>query len=220
VGRLHGYEGLHPREVVLPVVAAALAGTENFLLTNASGSLKRNFKTGSIMVIRDHVNMTGTTPLWGPNPENGHGLALGPRFPDMSAVWDAKLNDRLKKLLKGRRFAVNDGLYLGLSGPAYETPAEVKLFSMWGLGAVGMSTVWEAQALRHMGRTIGGISFISNMGCGLVKKVALNHEDVEKEGRKIAQKLVESLFLFAAQECAPAKARAASTPQARKGRKK
>lgn len=199
VGRLHGYEGHSPRDVVRTVMIPRMAGTKSFLLTNAAGSLRKENGPGSLMVLTDHVNLTGTTPLEGTNPVDASGKPLGERFPDMSAVYDKPTRERLKKALARNGHAVSEGVYLGLRGPAYETPAEVKLFASWGMGAVGMSTVWEAVALRHAGSLITGLSFLSNLGCGL-SDAPLSHEEVEREGKKIARKLVDSLFAFAGEE--------------------
>jgi len=196
LGRLHGYEGLTPREVVLPLKTAFEMGTRNFVLTNAAGALKLAFKPGTVMIIRDHVNLTGTSPLFGPNPLFETGEPCGPRFPDMSEVYDRQMSAGLKAALKKQKIKTQEGIYLGLLGPAYETPSEVKLYSSWGLGSVGMSTVWEAMALRHLGARTGGLSLISNMGCGLDKK-PLRHEDVERIGRKVASSLVDAVFGFA-----------------------
>ncbi len=196
VGRLHGYEGLSPKTVVLPAMLSRMAGTKIFILTNAAGSLQKKLKMGSVMIIEDQVNLTGQNPLNGPNPTNPFsGNPLGPRFPDMSAAYDKEVNQALAKMLKKAQIPVGRGTYLGVSGPAYETPAEIRLFSSWGIGSVGMSTVWETIALRHSGARVGGLSFISNMGAGLLKK-ELRHEDVEREGKKIALKFISALFDF------------------------
>jgi purine-nucleoside phosphorylase len=197
VGRLHGYEGHSPKLVVQPLVQSALAGCTHFVLNNAAGSLNPKFLPGSLMLIRDHVNMTGQNPFTGPNPIDPRtGIAPGPRFLDMSETYSEEFSNRLKKSLVSE-FTVHEGTYLGLSGPTYETPAEVKLFASWGLGAVGMSTVWEAMAIRHLGGTVSGFSLISNMGCGLVSKGALSHTEVEEEAAKVAPKLLVKLFNFA-----------------------
>lgn len=196
VGRLHGFEGLNPREVVKPLVSSFRAGTRNFLLTNAAGALKKTFRVGSVMLLKDQVNLTGQSPLTGANPIDEFGQPLGPRFPDMSAVFDRNYQKTLKTVLRKNKIAVNEGIYLGLNGPAYETPAEVALFAKMGFGAVGMSTVWESIALKHLGATVAGLSFISNLGCGLTKH-PLDHNEVEAVGRKIAPRLVQSLFDFA-----------------------
>jgi len=197
VGRVHGFEGYSPKTVVQPVVQSRLAGCKHFVLNNAAGSLQANFLPGSLMIIRDHVNMTGQNPFTGPNvldPKTG--ATAGPRFLDLSDAYCEDFSNSLKNILSAE-FTVHEGTYLGLSGPAYETPAEIRLFSSWGLGAVGMSTVWETMAIRHLKGTVAGFSLISNMGCGLVTKAALSHQEVEDEARRIAPKLLLRLFDFA-----------------------
>jgi purine-nucleoside phosphorylase len=197
VGRLHGYEGHVAKLVVQPVVQSALAGCKHFVLNNAAGSLNPKFLPGSLMIIRDQVNLTGQNPFTGQNPVDPlSNKTLGPRFLDMSETYSEKFSNELKKTLL-EDFAVHEGVYLGLSGPTYETPAEVRLFSSWGMGAVGMSTVWESMAIRYLGGTVAGFSLISNMGCGLVSKTPLSHEEVELEAAKVAPKLLVKLFRFA-----------------------
>jgi len=195
LGRLHGYEGLEPAKVAQSVTQICAAGTKKFLLTNAAGGLNKNYHPGSLMIIDDHINFTGRNPLVGPNPKDSKGKALGPRFPDLSAVYDKKTSALLEKVLQ-KSFDVHHGTYVGVLGPSFETPAEVKLFSSWGMGAVGMSTVWEAIALKHRGAEITGLSFISNYGCGLVDSSALDHNDVLNQGKQSAEKLINSLFSF------------------------
>lgn len=199
LGRLHGYEGHAPTAVVQPLVQLAVAGTQKFLLTNASGSLQPSFLPGSLMIIEDHVNFTGQNPLYGPNPADSSGKTYGPRFTDMSATYDEKLNLILESTLRAAKLTVHRGTYLGVNGPSFETPAEVKLFSKWGMGAVGMSTVWESIAMNYLHRKVAGLSFISNLGCGLVAKNALSHEEVEEEAARIAPVLVKTLFDYAGQ---------------------
>lgn len=198
-GRLHGYEGISAKEAVHPVIVPFECGTRNFVLTNAAGSLQLNFKGGSTMLIEDHVNFTGQNPLTGPNPKNAEGKEVGPRFPDMSSVYNRQMNEALGTALKKNHMSVNQGIYIGLSGPSFETPAEVKLFSKWGMGAAGMSTVWEAIALKHRGAEIGAFSFLSNMGAGLGEKEgeALTGEEVLEAGKKASVNLLSSLFDFA-----------------------
>jgi purine-nucleoside phosphorylase len=197
MGRLHGYEGHAPQSVVQPLIQMALSGTPKFLLTNASGSLQPSYLPGSLMIIEDHVNLTGQSPLYGPNSLDEKGQPYGPRFTDMSHAYDESLNALLEKTLLASKLSVHRGTYLGVNGPTFETPAEVKLFSKWGLGAVGMSTVWETMALNYLSRRVAGLSFISNLGCGLVAKQALSHEEVEEEGRRIAPVLLKSIFEYA-----------------------
>ncbi len=196
-GRIHGYEGHAPNVVVQPLVQMALAGTKNFLLTNASGSLQANIPAGAMMIIEDQVNFTGSNPLHGPNSRDASGNEAGPRFPDMSQAFDKELNAQLEKTLKEAGLSPHRGIYLGVNGPSFETPAEVKLFSSWGMGAVGMSTVWESIALRYLDRRVSGLSFISNMGCGLVSNSPLSHKEVEAEALKSSPTILRTLFKFA-----------------------
>lgn len=197
IGRIHGYEGHSAATVVQPLVQMALAGTSHFILSNASGSLRPEFPAGSLMIIEDQVNLTGQNPLYGPNSKNAQGKEYGPRFPDMSQGYSKELNALLEKSLKEADITPHRGTYLGVLGPSFETPAEVKLFSNWGLGAVGMSTVWESIALNYLGKTVGGFSFISNMGCGLVSDEALSHEEVQQEADRNSPVILRALFDFA-----------------------
>src|SRR5262249_32937121 len=151
MGRLHGYEGHSPRATVQPVMIPRLCGVEKFLLTNAAGGLDPAMQAGDVMLISDQVNMTGNNPLVGKNPRGPDGRELGPRFPDMGDLYRREWRARLRTQLERQKLRVFEGCYLGLLGPTYETHAEVKLFSSWGMKAVGMSTVWEAIALHHSG---------------------------------------------------------------------
>lgn len=195
LGRLHGYEGHSPQKVVQSVTQIKDAGTETFILTNAAGSLQKHIAPSSVMIIDDQVNLTGQNPLIGKNPVSQNGQELGPRFPDMSAVYDKILSKKVATLLE-KNFQVHHGTYLGILGPSFETPAEIKLFSQWGLGAVGMSTVWEAIALKHRGAKLLGLSMICNYGCGLMGDEILDHKDVLAKGKQNAQKLLQTLFDF------------------------
>ena len=172
-GRIHGYEGHPPDLVTLPVVASVEAGCGQFLLTNAAGSLKRTWPAGSLMVITDHFNATGQNPLVGPN-------LYGERFPDLSEAYDRKLSKQLKQCITKQKLKCNEGVYIGVLGPSFETPAEVKTFSKLGFGAVGMSTVWEAISLKHCGATVVGLSYLSNLGCGLAPGKPLDHVQILK----------------------------------------
>jgi len=201
-GRLHGYEGNPPRQVVQTVLGPALAGTRNFILTNAAGSLTPRFQPGSVMLLRDHVNLTGQNPLTGPNPVGPTGAELGPRFPDMTRAYDPRLRRALGVALKRGGVRVHEGVYLGLAGPNFETAAEVALFRRWGLQAVGMSTVWEAIALTHFGAARGlrlaAFSLISNLGAGLGAGQPLTHAEVLETGRAVSAGIAQSLFAFLA----------------------
>jgi inosine/guanosine/xanthosine phosphorylase family protein len=199
MGRLHGYEGLPARQVVRTVMLPRMAGTSNFILTNAAGSLRTEWPVGSLMVIRDHVNLTGQNPLLGENPKDPNGKELGPRFPDLSHGYPADLRAKLKTKFTQNGIVTNEGVYLGLLGPNFETPAEIRLFAKWGLDAVGMSTVWESLSLNHSGAKVAGISLLSNLGCGLDNE-PLNHDSVLKISRESSKKAVTSLFQLMSEE--------------------
>ncbi|MGZ3713695.1 MAG: purine-nucleoside phosphorylase [Bdellovibrionota bacterium] len=196
MGRLHGYEGLAASAVARTVMIPRMAGVEDFLLTNASGGLSSDFKPGDVMLIRDHVNFTGQNPLTGANPLHVNGAELGPRFPDLCDAYDSEWRKRLENSCRKQGLAVHEGVYLGVAGPSFETPAEVKLFASWGMHAVGMSTVWEAIALRHSGARLAGLSLISNLGAGLGKE-KLEHETILRTSRASAAKIIGALELAA-----------------------
>ncbi|MCC6672442.1 MAG: purine-nucleoside phosphorylase [Planctomycetes bacterium] len=172
-GRVHLYEGHDPHEVVRPVRTLALAGVRRFLLTNAAGGIARVLRAGDLMVLRDHLNLTGRSPLLGP-----HEAALGPRFPDQSRVYRAELRARLHAADPG----LHEGVYAGLLGPSYETPAEIRMLATMGADAVGMSTVLEAVALNALGAEVAGVSLISNSAAGIAD-TPLSHDEVVAAGR-------------------------------------
>lgn len=194
MGRIHGYEG-HPAPLVIqPVMVPRLAGVKSFVLTNAAGGLTAGYKPGDVMVIRDHVNLTGLNPLVGANPVGPGGSPLGPRFPDLAKLYDRELRGKLRRhLAMGGPISCHEGVYLGLLGPSFETPAEVQLFASWGLNAVGMSTVWEAIALAHSGARVGGVSLISNLGSGL-SDVTLDHGTILETCRASAAHIVGGIL--------------------------
>ncbi|MGE3974613.1 MAG: purine-nucleoside phosphorylase [Bdellovibrionales bacterium] len=196
VGRIHGYEGHSAQLTVLPVLASCFAGTKKFVLTNAAGSLNKNMLAGHIMVIKDHVNLTGQNPLVGENGKDPSGKEWGPRFPDMSETYNRELSKKLQASFTETKATTHQGTYLGLLGPNYETPAEVQLFHRWGLDVVGMSTVWEALALKHAGATLVGASLITNMACGLMGEEILDHEDMLDQTKYTAEKVIGGLFRF------------------------
>lgn len=200
VGRLHGYEGLSASDVALSVMIPRLAGTKNFVLTNAAGGLKHEWPIGSVMMIRDHVNLTGQNPLVGPMANGPDGKPIGPRFPDFSKAWDREFSEIVKKELGANSIETHDGTYLGILGPNFETPAEVRLFSQWGMGTVGMSTVWEAIALVHSGARLSGFSLISNLGCGLDPGVVLDHYAILEASKAAAKKIAAALFAIGRKE--------------------
>lgn len=173
-GRVHLYEGHTASEVVLGVRAMLRCGAKTLLLTNAAGGVHPDFRPGDLMLIRDHLNLTGQNCLVGANDE-----ALGPRFPDMSAVYDAALCERALEAAAAENLPLREGVYAGLLGPSYETPAEVRMLRTLGADAVGMSTVLEAIAARHMGAACLGISCITNAAAGLSDS-PLSHAEVQE----------------------------------------
>lgn len=194
MGRIHGYEGHSPRIVASTVMAGRLAGVKNFLLTNASGGLLASHRPGDIMLIRDQVNLTGQNPLVGENP-SFQKKELGPRFPDMNSLYDANWRRLLKQQAEKAGLRVSEGVYLGVLGPSFETPAEVQLFATWGMGAVGMSTVWEAIALKHSGARLAGISLISNLAAGMADET-LDHLKILETCRSSATKILRAVEKF------------------------
>lgn len=198
VGRLHGYEGLPAEEVVLSVMVPRIAGTHHFVITNAAGGLKLEWPVGSVMMIRDHVNLTGQNPLTGHVKNGLGGKPMGPRFPDLSRAWDREFTEELRTELASAGLPTSEGIYLGVTGPSFETPAEIRLFAQWGMGSVGMSTVWEAIALVHSGARVAGFSLISNLGCGLNPGVILDHFEILEASKAAAEKITRALFKLGA----------------------
>ncbi len=186
-GRVHFYEGRPMTDVVFPVRVLARLGVGAVVLTNAAGGVRRTFKPGDLMLITDHVNAFGTNPLIGPNEE-----ALGPRFPDMSEVYDRALRRLAKETARSLKVPLREGVYLGNSGPSYETPAEIRAYARIGADAVGMSTVPEAIALRHAGVRVLGISTITNMAAGILPQ-PLVHSEVLATTKRVGQRFVSLL---------------------------
>lgn len=191
-GRVHLYEGWHPADVVRPVRTLRRLGVGTFVLTNAAGGLGEGFRAGDLMAITDHVNQTGSSPLLGPHED-----VLGPRFPDQSAVYDAGL----RQVMLDVDPDLQQGVYLGLLGPSYETPAEVRMLKSFGVHAVGMSTVHEAMAVNAMGARIAGVSLISNLAAGTADR-PLSHDEVIAAGDAAAARFTRLLVGFC-QEIAP-----------------
>lgn len=171
-GRLHYYEGLSMHTVVLPFRAMAMAGAEHFILTNAAGGIRPDLNPPSFMLIKDHINLMGTNSLIGPNIND-----FGPRFPDLSNLYDPKTNEVFKSVAKKHGIALHEGVYVATHGPSYETPAEIRMMRTMGGDVVGMSTVPEAIALRHMGKKVSGLSCVTNFAAGVSDEV-LTHESV------------------------------------------
>jgi inosine/guanosine/xanthosine phosphorylase family protein len=190
-GRLHLYEGLSERLVVEPVLLMGRLGAPAVLLTNASGGLNPDFGAGTLMVMRDHINLTGRNPLLGPNDDG-----LGPRFPDMTEVYDAELRDRLHGAGRAEDVAMTEGIYLGLTGPTYETPAEVRMLRALGADAVGMSTVLEATAANWAGIRVAAVSLVTNAGAGL-SPTPLTHAEVVEAADEAGPRLARVIGRFA-----------------------
>ena len=186
-GRVHFYEGRPMSDVVFPARVLARLGVGAVVLTNAAGGVRRRFKPGDLMLITDHINAFGTNPLIGPNDD-----AIGPRFPDMSRVYDAELRKLAKETARSLRIPLREGVYLGNSGPSYETPAEIRAYRSIGADAVGMSTVPEAIALNHAGVRVIGISTITNMAAGILAK-PLDHSEVLATTKKVGDRFVQLL---------------------------
>lgn len=179
-GRLHGYQGYEPGEVVFPVRWAAALGVRILMMTNSSGAVDAAWPAGTLAVLRDQLNLTARNPLWGEPP-----AAWGPRFPDMSEAYDPELR-RLARAHAGRLgFELREAVYAGLPGPSYETPAEVRMLGRLGADLVGMSTVLEVIAARHLGLRCLVISLAANSGAG-VSSAPLSHDEVLAAGREAA----------------------------------
>lgn len=189
-GRLHMYEGNDPGLVVQPVLLMGRLGAPTIVLTNAAGGLDPAFGAGTLMVIRDHINMTGRTPLLGPNAD-----AIGPRFQDLTDVYAPALRERLHAAGRSEDVELKEGVYVGLLGPAYETPAEVRMLRAWGGDAVGMSTVLEAIAARWAGLEVAGVSLVTNPGAGY-SGVPLSHEEVLAAGAEAGPRLARVIRRF------------------------
>jgi purine-nucleoside phosphorylase len=178
-GRLHAYEGLPMEEVVFPVRILAMLGITSLVLTNAAGGVNLNYRPGDFVLITDHINLMGRNPLVGPNVNE-----WGPRFPDMSHAYNQELNTLFMTSAKNLGLKIHEGVYAGVLGPTYETPAEIKMIRLLGADMVGMSTVPETIAANHMGIKVCGISCITNMGAGIINQT-LKHEDIKDEALKV-----------------------------------
>ena len=191
-GRFHFYEGYTAQQVVYPLRVMQQLGAKQFIVTNASGGIHTDFRPGDLMIITDQLNLTGQNPMLGPNEDQ-----LGPRFFDMSTAYSPRLIHTVKQLAKAQGVELKEGVYAGLTGPAYETPAEVRMLRILGADAVGMSTVLEVLAASHLGLETFGLSCITNAAAGL-NEAPLNHEEVIEVGAQASQRLqqiLESLLL-------------------------
>jgi purine-nucleoside phosphorylase len=178
-GRAHFYEGHPLQDVVFATRVMGRLGVTRMILTNAAGGVNTSFASGALMVIDDHINLMGTNPLLGPNDDR-----FGPRFPDMTEVYSQRLRAIADDASRAKGVPVAHGVYVALQGPSYETPAEIRYLRVIGADAVGMSTVPEAIAARHMGMEVLGISCITNMAAGVLPQ-PLNHDEVLETARRV-----------------------------------
>jgi purine-nucleoside phosphorylase len=178
-GRAHFYEGHDLATVVFATRVMGRLGVKQIILTNAAGGINTGFAQGALMIIDDHINLLGTNPLVGPNEDR-----FGLRFPDMSEVYSRRLHDIAVAAAKAKGVPVSHGVYVAVHGPSYETPAEIRFLRTIGADAVGMSTVPEAIAARHMGMQVLGISCITNMAAGVLPQ-PLVHEEVMETARRV-----------------------------------
>jgi len=190
MGRAHFYEGGDPTPRVTPVRALRAAGAEVLVLTNAAGSLRAELGPGKLMAISDHINLTGFNPLVGPNDE-----AIGPRFPSMRDAYDPELRSELHAAAGDLGIELGEGVYLAVSGPSFETPAEIRAFRTLGADAVGMSTVHETILARHAGLRVAAVSAISNLAEGM-SDVPLSHEQTLADAQRAAGDLARLLEAF------------------------
>jgi purine-nucleoside phosphorylase len=178
-GRVHFYEGYSVEEITFPIRTFKLLGIKTLVLTNAAGGIDPQLSQGALMLIRDHLNLMGVNPLRGPNDER-----FGPRFPDMGAVYSHELQEMACEEARAMGIELRRGVYAGLTGPSYETPAEIHMLRGFGADAVGMSTVPEAIVARHSAIDVLGISCITNMAAGLGAE-PINHEEVVETGKQV-----------------------------------
>jgi inosine/guanosine/xanthosine phosphorylase family protein len=188
-GRMHYYEGYSAEQIAVPIRAFAHLGVKRILMTNAAGGIGEHLHPGDLMVIDDHINLTGRNPLVGPEHE-----ALGPRFPDMSQAWDPALREGLREAGATSGVALKAGIYVQVLGPSFETPAEIRMLGRLGADAVGMSTVPECIVARSLGIRVAGLSLITNYAAGRVPDSVLTLEETMDEAA-LAYERVRDLLL-------------------------
>ena len=186
-GRVHLYEGHAVSKVVHPIRTLAHWGVKSVILTNAAGGINPAFQVGDLMLISDHINLSGTNPLLGPNDDR-----LGTRFPDMSTAYNPEFGNRISAWAEADGIQLQKGVYCGLLGPSYETPAEIRMLRNMGGDAVGMSTVCEVIAANHAGLTVAGFSCITNLAAGLGDE-PLNHQEVKASADEARDRFIRLL---------------------------
>jgi purine-nucleoside phosphorylase len=182
-GRVHAYEGYSSEEVTFPVRVLGRMGVKTLVLTNAAGGINEGLKQGQLVLIADHINLSGRNPVAGLNDER-----LGPRFFDMSEAYSERLRGLAHEAARAMEFRLDEGVYLSVLGPSFETPAEIRAFRTMGADLVGMSTVQETIVARHMGIEVLGISCVTNLAAG-IQKEPLSHEEVMETGRAVEAQL-------------------------------
>jgi purine-nucleoside phosphorylase len=191
-GRAHFYEGYSMRQVTFPIRIFRALGVEIIILTNAAGGLNQAYRTGDVMLISDHINlpgMVGNNPLMGPNDDS-----IGPRFPAMTHTYDQSLRKLARQVAATQGLELQEGVYVALSGPFFETPAEVRMLRIWGADAVGMSTVHEVLVARHSGMRVLAFSGITNEAVDTTEsELAASHDEVLEAGKVIVPKLIRLL---------------------------
>lgn len=188
-GRFHVYEGHSPAQAAFPIRVLCALGAPVLLVSNAAGGIRRTMKPGDLMIIKDHINLTWGNPLTGPVVKGDE------RFPDMSDPWDPALRALLAESAAAVGVPVSEGVYIGLSGPAYETPAEVRMLERLGADATGMSTVHEVIVARAMGMRVAGMSCITNLAAGLTDQ-AISHQDVLEITKKVGSQFEQVAIEF------------------------
>lgn len=189
-GRVHRYEGYTAQDTVLPTRLMGLMGAKTLLVTNAAGGVNKNFSIGDLMIIRDHIVQFVESPLIGQNIKE-----LGTRFPDMSEVYNKEYGDLIEVIAKDKDLSIQNGVYCQLSGPQYETPAEVRMVGILGADAVGMSTGIEALAARHMGMKVAGITLVTNLAAG-ISEVELSEQEVIDAGEAASEYFIDLVLEF------------------------
>lgn len=189
-GRAHFYEGYEMSAVTFPVRVLGALGVKRLIVTNAAGSINRRFRPGDLLLLSDHISSFIPNPLVGPNLEG-----LGPRFPDMSECYSLRLRQVAQRCAQKLKFTLREGVYVSLTGPSYESPAEIQMLRKLGADAVGMSTVPEVIVARHMGMECLGLSLITNLAAG-ISQVPLSHQEVLEAGKRMKPKLVKFLVLL------------------------
>ncbi len=197
-GRVHYYEGYSMKDVTLPIRLMKLMGAKLLFLTNASGGVNMEFQAGDFMLMTDHISSFIPSPLIGANDEE-----MGPRFPDMSDVYNKEIRQVIRRVADEQMIPLKEGVYVQLTGPAYETPAEIRMVRALGADAVGMSTVCEAMVANHMGMKVCGISCITNMASGILPQ-PLSHTEVQETADRVAplfERLVRESLKAVYHEC-------------------